>query len=215
MPFDFKKELKEFYSPKQEPSIVDVPAANYIAVRGEGNPNDENGAYQEALQVLYSVAYTIKMSKNGDHKIDGYFDYVVPPLEGLWWQEKDGIAVKGYDKSRKDTFHWISILRLPDFVSRKDYDWAVAEATRKKKIDCSEAELLTIKEGLCAQILHVGPFDEEPATIEILRLFLDQNNYLIDIDNVNRFHHEIYLSDPRKTVPDKMKTIIRYPIASK
>ena len=211
MSFDFKKEYKEFYLPKQTPSMVDVPTMNYIAVQGEGDPNKDKGTYMEAMQVLYNVAYTIKMSKMGDHRIAGYYDYVVPPLEGFWWEEVDGKVVCGfsYDKAR---LHWISLIRLPEFVTRADFDWAVAEASRKKKVDCSKAEFLTIHEGLCAQVMHIGPYDNEPATIDLLKRFIEQNGYAIAIDNRNRFHHEIYLSDPRKTALEKLKTVIRYPI---
>lgn len=214
MPFDFKKEYKEFYLPKQTPSIVDVPTSNYIAVRGKGDPNEEKGAYMEAMQVLYSVAYTIKMSKMGDHRIDGYFDYVVPPLEGFWWEVVDGKAIAGFSYN-KAQLQWISIIRLPDFVTLTDFEWAVAEATRKKKIDCSKAEFLTINEERCAQVMHIGSYDDEPATIELLKKFIEENGYTIDIDNINRFHHEIYLSDPRRCAPEKLKTVIRYPIKNK
>ena len=161
--FDFKKEYKEFYMPKKKPEIVTIPTMNYIAVRGEGNPNEKDGAYQQAISILYAVAYTIKMSYKGSHKIEGFFEYVVPPLEGFWWQE----GIDGFDYGRKDTFHWISVIRLPDFVTKEDFDWAVEEAARKKKLDCSLAEFLTIDEGLCVQIMHIGPFDEETATVEV------------------------------------------------
>ena len=161
MAFDFKKEYKEFYLPPAKPQIVNVPAMQYVAVRGKGNPNEEGGEYQKAVGILYAVSYTIKMSKKGDHRIDGYFDYVVPPLEGFWWQD----GVDGCDYSAKDTFNWISLIRLPDFVTKADFDWAVAEASRKKKIDCSRAELLKIIEGECVQIIHVGPYNDEPASI--------------------------------------------------
>jgi len=211
MAFDYKKEYKEFYLPKDTPSIVDVPTANYIAVRGKGNPNEEYGEYSQAMGVLYGIAYTIKMSKKTDHRIDGYFDYVVPPLEGFWWEEVDGQAVEGFSYC-KEQMVWISIIRLPDFVTKEDFDWAVKEVERKKKIDCSKAEYLTINEGLCAQIMHHGPFDDEPATVKILHDYIHANGYEVDIDNVNRFHHEIYLSDYRKTEPSKLKTVIRYPI---
>ena len=207
MAFDFKKEYKEFYMPKNKPGIVNVPKANYIAVRGKGNPNDEGGEYKTAIAVLYAVAYTIKMSKMGDHKIDGYYDYVVPPLEGFWWQE--GIA--GVDYSDKSTFCWISVIRLPEFVTKEEFDWATEEAARKKKIDCSKAEFLTIDEGLCVQIMHHGPFDDEPATIEIMNRFLDGSDYESDFSDT-RLHHEIYLSDARKVAPEKWKTVIRHPI---
>jgi len=207
MVFDFKKEYKEFYMPKSTPEIVTVPATNYIAVRGRGNPNTEGGAYQQAVSILYAIAYTIKMSYKSKHKIEGFFEYVVPPLEGFWWQEH----VKGVDYENKEAFHWISVIRLPDFVGKEDFDWAVAEAAKKKKLNCSSAEFLTVDEGLCVQIMHSGPFDDEPATIAIMDKFLSENGYVTDITDT-RLHHEIYLSDARKVEPSKWKTVIRHPI---
>lgn len=207
MPFDFKKEYKEFYLPKNKPQIVNVPKANYIAIRGQGNPNEEGGAYQRAISVLYAVAYTLKMSYKTDYKIDGFYEYVVPPLEGFWWQ--DGIC--GVDYSKKDEFNWISIIRLPDFITRENFDWAVKTASEKKKIDCSKAEFLTIEEGLCVQIMHFGSFDDEPASLEKMDKYLEENGYDKEFSDT-RLHHEIYLSDPRKTTPDKQKTVIRQPV---
>ncbi len=207
MAFDFKKEYKEFYMPKAKPEIVNVPKANYIAVRGKGDPNEEGGEYKAAIGVLYAVAYTIKMSKMGDYRMEGYFDFVVPPLEGFWWQD----GVNGVDYTDKASFNWISVIRLPDFVTRKDFDWAVAEAARKKKLDCSKAELLTIDEGLCVQIMHHGPFDDEPATVAVMDKFLAEKGYENDFSDL-RLHHEIYLSDARKVEPAKWKTVIRHPI---
>ncbi|MDI9506782.1 MAG: transcriptional regulator [Clostridiales bacterium] len=207
MAFDFKREYKEYYMPKSKPQIVDVPKANYIAVRGKGDPNEEGGAYRQAIGILYAVAYTLKMSYKTDHKIEGFFEYVVPPLEGFWWQEN----VVGVDHSDKSTFQWISVIRLPDFVTEDDFKWAVETATRKKKIDCSSAEYLTIDEGLCVQMMHIGPYDNEPASVAIMDAFLEENGYAKDI-NENRLHHEIYLSDPRKVAAGKQKTVIRYPI---
>ena len=207
MPFDFKKEYKEFYLPKNKPQIVNVPKANYIAIRGQGNPNEEGGAYQRAISVLYAVAYTLKMSYKSDYKIDGFYEYVVPPLEGFWWQ--DGIC--GVDYSKKDEFNWISIIRLPDFITRENFDWAVKTASEKKKIDCSSAEFLTVEEGLCVQIMHIGSFDDEPATVTLMDKYLEENGYEKDFSDT-RLHHEIYLSDPRKSTPDKQKTVIRHPI---
>lgn len=207
MAFDFKKEYKEFYRPKNTPEIVTVPAANYIAVRGKGNPNQEGGAYQQAVSILYSIAYTIKMSYKSSYKIEGFFEYVVPPLEGFWWQD----GVKGVDYANKELFNWISIIRLPDFITKNDFDWAVAEATKKKKLDCSTAEFLSINEGLCVQIMHIGPFDDEPATIAVMDKYLDENGYVNDMTDT-RLHHEIYLSDTRKVAPSKWKTVIRHPI---
>jgi hypothetical protein len=210
MAFDFKKEYKEFYMPKSNPEIVTVPKANYIAVRGKGDPNDEGGAYQQAVGILYAVAYTLKMSYKTDYRIEGFFEYVVPPLEGFWWQ--DGVG--GIDYSDKSTFNWISVIRLPDFVTQKDFDWATGEAEKKKHLDCSKAEFLTIDEGLCVQIMHIGPFDDEPATVSMMNAYLLENGYENDFSG-SRLHHEIYLSDARKVAPEKWKTVIRHPIKRK
>lgn len=210
MAFDFKKEYMEFYMPKNKPEIVNVPKANYIAVKGKGNPNTADGEYQQAIGVLYAVAYTLKMSYKTDYKIEGFFEYVVPPLEGFWWQDN----VDGVDYGNKDTFNWISVIRLPDFVTMKDFEWAVETATKKKKLDCSEAEFLTIEEGLCVQILHIGPFDNEPESVSIMDAFLEEQGYENDI-NEKRLHHEIYMSDARKVALEKWKTVIRHPIRRK
>ena len=207
MAFDFKKEYKEFYMSKSVPEIVTVPKANFIAVRGMGDPNQEGGAYQSAVSILYAVAYTLKMSYKTDYRIEGFFEYVVPPLEGFWWQE----GVDGIDYGDKSTFHWISVIRLPEFVKKKDFDWAVEEAARKKKLDCSLAEFLTIEEGLCVQIMHIGPFDHEPSTVALMDQYIAENGYANDM-NETRLHHEIYLSDARKAAPEKRKTVIRHPI---
>ena len=207
MAFDFKKEYKELYAPKKGPSIVEVPPMHFVAVCGSGDPNDAEGAYQRAISVLYAISYTIKMSKKGSRQIDGYVDFVVPPLEGFWWQD----GVEGADYSHKEAFNWISVIRLPDFVSREDFDWAVQEAAKKKKVDCSVAEYLTIEEGLCVQCLHIGSYDDEPATVEAMQAHARECGYSIDLTQERR-HHEIYLSDARKVVPDKLKTIIRHPI---
>ncbi len=207
MAFDFKKEYKEFYMPKNKPQIVTVPRANYIAVRGKGDPNDAGGAYQQAISILYAVAYTLKMSYKTDYRIEGFFEYVVPPLEGFWWQEhRDGI-----DYTDKASFNWISVIRLPDFIAKKDFDWAVETAGKKKKLDCSPAEFMTVDEGLCVQIMHHGAFDDEPATVALMDAYLEQNGYVNDFSE-NRLHHEIYLSDARKAAPEKWKTVIRHPI---
>lgn len=207
MAFDFKKEYREFYMPKNQPEIVKVPSANYIAVRGMGDPNEEGGAYQNAVGILYAVAYTLKMSHKTDHHIAGFFDYVVPPLEGFWWQED----VHGVDYGRKDAFRWISVIRLPEFVTEKDFAWAVETASRKKKLDCSKAEFLTVEEGLCVQIMHIGLFDDEPASVALMDQYLAENGYENDLNDL-RLHHEIYLSDVRKVAPEKWKTVIRHPI---
>lgn len=207
MPFDFKKEYKEFYLPTGKPQIVNVPRANYVAVRGKGDPNDEGGEYKRSLAILYAVAYTLKMSYLTDYKIDGFFQYVVPPLEGFWWQND----VNGFDYANKNTFQWISVIRLPDFVTQADFVWAVDTATKKKKLDCSLAEFLTIDEGLCVQAMHRGFYDDEPATVALMQEFIANNGYQMDVTDTRR-HHEIYMSDARKVAPDKWKTVIRIPI---
>ncbi len=207
MAFDFKKEFKGLYLPKSKPEIITVPKVNYIAVRGKGNPNEEGGSYQQALGVLYAVAYTLKMSYKTDYKIEGFFEYVVPPLEGFWWQD----GIKGVNYSDKSSFNWISVIRIPDFVTEIDFKWAVETASKKKKIDCSSAEFLTIEEGLCVQIMHIGSYDDEPASVKLMDDYIKENGYENDI-NQTRLHHEIYLSDPRKTEPEKLKTVIRHPV---
>lgn len=207
MPFDFKKEYKEYYMPPKKPTIVTVPTMNYIAVRGEGDPNAEGGEYKQAIELLYGIAYTIKMSKKGDHQIEGYFDYVVPPLEGFWWQD----GVQGVDYTHKEHFKWVSLIRLPVFVTKTDFDWAIEEATRKKKTDFSKVEFLTYDEGLCVQCMHIGGYDDEPATVQLMHEYMTVQGYSLDISQ-SRFHHEIYLSDARKVSPDKLKTVIRHPI---
>ncbi|WP_177794224.1 GyrI-like domain-containing protein [Ruminococcus sp.] len=207
MAFDFKKEYKEFYMPKNKPEIVTVPKANYIAVRGKGNPNEIDGAYQQAISILYAVAYTLKMSYKTEHKIEGFFEYVVPPLEGFWWQDN----VDGIDYADKAAFNWISVIRLPEFITKKDFEWAVETASEKKKLDCSSAEFLTVDEGLCVQIMHIGAFDDEPQTVALMDEYIAQNGYENDITE-SRLHHEIYLSDARKVAPEKWKTVIRHPI---
>ena len=207
MAFDFKKQYKEFYMPKNKPEIVTVPQANYIAVRGKGNPNEIDGAYQKAISILYAVAYTLKMSYKTEHKIEGFFEYVVPPLEGFWWQDN----VDGIDYADKAAFNWISVIRLPEFITQKDFEWAVETASEKKKLDCSSAEFLTVDEGLCVQIMHIGAFDDEPQTVTLMDEYIAQNGYENDITE-SRLHHEIYLSDARKVAPEKWKTVIRHPI---
>ena len=207
MAFDYKKEYKEFYMPKNKPGIVTVPGMNYIAVRGQGDPNDEDGEYKHSIGLLYGIAFTIKMSKKGSHRIDGYFDYVVPPLEGFWWQE----GIKGIDYSRKDKFKWISVIRLPDFVTKTDFEWAIEEAEKKKKTDFSKVDFFTYDEGLCVQCMHIGPYDNEPATVALMHEYMEEQGYVLDITD-ERMHHEIYLSDARKAAPERLKTVIRHPI---
>ena len=193
--------------PKNKPSIVEVPSMNYIAVRGKGNPNAEDSEYKQSIGLLYGIAFTIKMSKKGNHQIEGYFEYVVPPLEGFWWQNN----MKGIDYSRKEDFNFISIIRLPDFVTKEDFDWAIEEAAKKKKEDFSKVEFLTYDEGLCVQCMHIGSYDDEPATIEMMHDFMTDEGYELDITD-KRFHHEIYLSDARRVAPEKLKTVIRHPV---
>ena len=207
MAFDYKKEYKEFYMPKNKPSVVTVPGMNFIAVSGQGDPNAEDGEYKQSIGLLYGIAFTIKMSKKSDHRIDGYFDYVVPPLEGFWWQE----GTEGIDYAHKERLQWISVIRLPDFVTKEDFDWAVEEATRKKKTDYSKVEFFTYDEGLCVQSMHIGPYDDEPKTVARMHEFMEQEGYALDITD-QRMHHEIYLSDARRVAPEKRKTVIRHPI---
>lgn len=207
MAFDYKKEYKEFYMPPKKPVIEHIPPMNYVAVRGQGNPNNEDGDYKKSIGMLYAISYTIKMSKLGKHKLDGYFDYVVPPLEGLW-RLKDG---KPFDYSRKDEFCWVSMIRLPDFVKKADFDWAVSEATIKKNMDLSSAEFFTLDEGLCVQCMYIGNYDNEPTTVNSMRTYANEQGYEFDLSGT-RLHHEIFLSDPRKCAPEKLKTVIRIPI---
>lgn len=207
MPFDYKKEYKEFYLPPKKPQIITVPAMNFVAVQGKGDPNDPAGEYKAALELLYGIAFTIKMSYKGSHKIDGYFEYVVPPLEGLWHQP----GAEGVDFSNKETFIWTSMIRLPEFVTRAEFDWAVQEATAKKKKDFSKVEFFTYDEGLCVQCMHIGSYDTEPETLRQLDAFAAEQEYCPDFSDT-RFHHEIYLGDPRRTAPEKLKTVLRHPI---
>ena len=207
MAFDLKKEFKEYYQPKNIPEIVNIPSINYLAVRGSGDPNDETGDYKKVLESLYAVAYTLRMSYKTDYKINGFYEYIVPPLEGFWWQD----GTDGVNYADKTSFNWISVIRLPDFISGKDIEWAVRTATKKKKTDCSQVKFLTVNEGLCVQIMHIGPYDNEPVTVKLMDDYLAQNGYENNL-NSERMHHEIYLSDPRKCLPEKMKTVIRHPI---
>lgn len=207
MAFDFKKEYREFYLPKGAPEIIEVPQMRFVAVRGKGDPNAAGGDYQRALEILYAMAYTVKMGKKGDHRMEGYFDFVVPPLEGFWRVFGDG----DFNYADKSELEWIACIRLPDFVTRAEFDWAAAEASRKKKLDCVRAEYLTVAEGLCVQIMHLGSYDDEPASVARMREFIAQKGYKEDMNDA-RLHHEIYLSDPRRTPPEKLKTVIRHPI---
>lgn len=209
MAFDYKKEYKEFYQPKKKPSIIDIPKMNYLAVRGRGNPNEENSDYKKSIELLYQIAFTIKMSKLTDHRIDGYFDYVVPPLEGFWWQDNS----QEIDLTKKEEFNFISLIRLPDFVTKDDFAWAKSEAEQKKKKDFSQVEFLTYEEGLCVQCMHIGNYDNELTTIALMDKFMFDNGYELDYDG--RYHHEIYLSNPQRCDVNKLKTVIRHPIKKK
>ena len=207
MPFDFKKEYRDLYQPKAKPSIVEVPTMRFLTVEGAGDPNDEDGEYKRALELLYGVAYTLKMSYKTEHVIDGFYQYVVPPLEGFWWQP----GVKGVDYSNKSSFNWISAIRVPEFVGEADFAWAVETATAKKKLDFSPVKLVEISEGLCVQCMHVGPYDSEPTTVDAMHAFAEEQGYTPDFSDARR-HHEIYLSDPRKANPAKLRTVVRHPV---
>lgn len=220
MSFDYKKEYKEFYMPPKTPGIIEIPQMSYLAVRGKGDPNEPDGEYKESIGLLYSIAFTIKMSYKGSHKIAGYFSYVVPPLEGLWWQcaqdssgnpLSGGMEIRGIDYSQKDRFHWISMIRLPDFVTKEEFDWAICEAAEKKKKDFSKVEYVTYQEGLCVQCMHIGSYDEEPKTIRLMERFAQEQGYQPDFGN-GRYHHEIYLSDPRRAAEKNLRTVIRHPV---
>jgi len=208
MAFDYKKEYKEFYMPKNKPSIIKIPKMNYIAVRGKGNPNDADSEYKASISLLYTIAFTIKMSYKGEYKIDGYFEYVVPPLEGFWWQEGNKNTI---DYNQKDKLSFISIIRLPDFITKKDFEWAICEASKKKKQDFSKVEFLSYNEGICVQCMHIGDYDNEPETINLMHKYMIENGYELDITET-RLHHEIYLSDPRRCETSRLKTVIRHPI---
>lgn len=207
MAFDYKKEYKEFYLPPRKPGIIEIPAMNYIAVRGHGDPNEPDGEYKTAVGLLYTIAFTIKMSAKGKHKMDGYFSYVVPPLEGLWWQD----GIEGIDYSHKENFAWIAMIRMPEFVTEEEFAWAVQEATAKKKTDFSKVVFFTYDEGLCVQCMHIGSYDDEPQTIAEMERYRAEQGYVTDISD-HRFHHEIYLSDPRRCAPEKQRTVVRHPI---
>ncbi|HBJ76716.1 MAG TPA: transcriptional regulator [Porphyromonadaceae bacterium] len=214
MNFDYKKEYKELYLPSKKPSIVTIPSMNFVAVRGKGNPNDDSGEFPLAMQILYGISYAIKMSKKTDYSIEGYFDYVVPPLEGLWWQEIDGVPVAGFNGD-KAIFAWIALIRLPEFVNKEVFDWAVKKCSEKgKEVDFSKAEFLTYEEGLCVQCMHIGPYEQEHTSIDTMCKYAEEEGFLFDLGG-NRFHHEIYIGDPRRTAPEKLKTVLRYPIKRK
>ncbi|MBR3313225.1 MAG: GyrI-like domain-containing protein [Atopobiaceae bacterium] len=207
MPFDFKKEYRDLYQPKTKPSIIKVPPMHFLAVEGAGDPNEVGGTYQRALELLYGLAYTLKMSYKTDHVIDGFYQYVVPPLEGFWWQP----GVEGIDYRDKSSFNWVSVIRVPEFVSEADFAWAIETATAKKKLDFSPVQLIEVDEGLCVQCMHVGPYDNEPATVVAMHEFAEAQGYVPDFSDARR-HHEIYLSDPRRANPARMRTVVRHPV---
>lgn len=209
---DYKKTYKELYQPKTKPSIIEVPEMIFIAIDGEGNPNS-CPEYKAAIEVLYGLSYAIKMSKMNGTQPAGYFEYVVPPLEGLW--QVDGVDFDGMNVTDKDKFKWISMIRQPEFVTEEVFEQAKLVLKKKKPaLDLSKARLMKMTEGLCVQIMHKGSYDDEPASIEQIKRFLDENGYIEDFSE-GRFHHEIYLSDPRKCSTDKLKTVIRHPIKKK
>ena len=210
MAFDYKKEFKQFYQPKKYPEIITIPKMNFIGISGQGDPNEENGAYQKAVQELYTLSYTLKMSYKTNYQIPGFFEYVVPPLEGFWWQ----LGIDGYDWTRKDLFQWLSVIRVPDFITEKDFEWAKNQAIAKKKLTKVQAKLMTIDEGEVVQIMHIGPYDTEIQTVEKMTSYLAEVGYEEDFSS-QRHHHEIYLSDPRRCAPEKMKTILRHPVRPK
>ena len=207
MPFDFKKEYRDLYQPKSKPALVEVPRMRFLAVEGSGDPNEQGGAYQHALELLYGVAYTLKMSYKTTHAIEGFYQYVVPPLEGFWWQP----GVRGVDYTNKSSFHWLSVIRVPEFVGEADFAWALDAATAKKKLDFSPVCLVEVDEGLCVQCMHVGTYDSEPATVAAMHAFAAEQGFVPDFSDERR-HHEIYLSDPRKADPAKLKTVVRHPV---
>lgn len=229
MAFDFKKEYKDLYLPKTKPELIDVPPMSFIAVAGTGNPNEENGSYAGAMGLLYAFSYTVKMSKMGAWQPDGYFDYTVPPLEGLWWTSDE--AFDGQRILDKDALSWISLIRQPDFVTPEVFAWAAKQvAAKKPELDLRRARLVRFAEGPCAQIMHKGPYDDEPATIAQMEEFVAASRMVDDIANpasseamldaldahggvpAVRLHHEIYLGDPRRTKPENLKTVIRHPV---
>lgn len=207
--FDFKKADKKLYQPGPEPVLVDVPAMRFLMAEGQGDPNT-SAAYQEAVEMLYGLAYTIKMSKKGAVQPPGYFDFVVPPLEGLW--SLAGAPFDGRVIGRKEDFEWTMMLRMPDFVDQAALDTAKEYFGNKKpELDLSKIRLTNFAEGLCAQILHLGAYDEEPATLARLDAFIKAKGFQPDMAGMRR-HHEIYLSDPRKTEAALLKTVLRHPV---
>lgn len=205
---DYKKTEKHLYLPKS-PAIVQVPEMVFFAVDGQGDPNT-SPAYAQAMEILYGLSFTVKMSKMGGEEPEGYFDYVVPPLEGLWWTDEPGFD--GKPPADKNDFRWTSLIRQPDFVNEEVFAWAAERLAKKKPdLDLTKARFLRWEEGLCAHLLHVGPYDAEPASIDRLTEFLREQGCVPDFTDARR-HHEIYLGDPRRTAPEKLKTVIRHPV---
>ena len=205
---DYKKTEKHLYLPKA-PAIVQVPEMAFFAVDGAGDPNT-SPAYQQAMEILYGLSFTVKMSRMSGEEPAGYFDYVVPPLEGLWWTDDPGFD--GKPPADKNDFRWTSLIRQPDFVTEDIFGWALERLAKKKpELDLSKARFLRWEEGLCAHLLHIGPYDEEPASIDKLSAFTETEGYSVDFSETRR-HHEIYLGDPRRTAPEKLKTVIRHPV---
>lgn len=203
---DYKKEYKDLYMPKRKPVLIEVPSMTFIMIDGQGDPNGE--AYQSAVQALYALSYTIKMSKKGEKELEGYFEYVVPPLEGLWW-----ISSGSFSLNERDNWLWTSMIRQPEFVNQEVFEWALEESKKKKPlVDLSHARLESFTEGLCAQMMHIGPYSQEPVSVQELHAFMEKNK-LVNETGSERKHHEIYLSDPRRTAPEKLKTVLRLPVA--
>ncbi|MGI6674104.1 MAG: GyrI-like domain-containing protein [Limnochordia bacterium] len=208
--FDFKKEYKDLYMPKAAPMIIDVPEMLFIAVDGEGDPNTAP-AYADAVELLFGLSYTIKMSPKSGSAPEGYFEYVVPPLEGLWWG--GGVDPESWVVTNKQGLSWTMMIRQPQFVTEAVFAWAQETLAKKKpELDLTKARLMSLAEGLCVQMMHIGPYDTEPASIQRMHAFAFEHGYRLDFSS-DRKHHEIYLSDPRKTAPDKLKTVLRHPVA--
>lgn len=206
---DYKKEYKDLYQPAVKPSLIDVPEMRFIAVDGEGDPNT-CPAYKEAMEILYGLSFTIKMSKMSGAQPEGYFEYVVPPLEGLWYS--DGVDFDGLNVTDKNKFKWVSMIRQPEFVTEEVFEWAkVSLAKKKPQLDLSKSRFMRFTEGLCVQIMHKGPYDSEPESIMKLKRFAEDNGLTEDF-SAERLHHEIYLSDPRKCAPERLRTVIRHPV---
>jgi hypothetical protein len=209
MAYDFKKEFKVMYNPKTEPSIIDVPTMRFLMVDGKGDPNT-SAEYEAAVEALYTISYSIKMSKMSGNTPDGCFDFVVPPLEGLWDVYDENYT--GGIPANKSQFVWTLMLRAPEFAAPEALEAAKASSAKKKPdVDTSHVQLEDFTEGLRVQIAHIGSYDDEPQTAAKMDAFATANGYAIDFAS-GRLHHEIYLGDPRKTAPEKLKTVLRHPI---